>query len=76
VLTASELDGVNVSVVDPLPTLTVPATATPPAFTVIAPWPTLTALTGSLNDTSTDAFTGTPVDPFAGLTPTTDGPTA
>jgi hypothetical protein len=71
--TARELAGVNSKVVA-LGIVTVPATAWPFAFTVIAPGPTLTALTGSLKPTSTTAFTGTPPAPFPGLTPTTTGP--
>jgi hypothetical protein len=74
VLTASELDGVNVNTVSPLPTLTVPGTATLPAVTVIPFAPTLTALTGPLSCTCTTAFTGTPLAPFGGLTATTLGP--
>jgi hypothetical protein len=74
VLTASELAGVNVKLVDPVPTVTVPATACPPVVTVTPPCPTLTALTGSLRPTCTVAFTGTPVDRFPGLTAITTGP--
>jgi hypothetical protein len=75
VLTASEFDGVNASVVA-FTMLTVPATDAAPAFSVIDPGPTLTALTGSLNPSSTDAFTGTPVLPFPGLEDTTTGAVA
>jgi hypothetical protein len=58
----------------PLGTLTVPAIAVPPAFTVMALLPsTLTTLTGALNCTWIRAITATPEALFCGLTATTAG---
>ncbi len=73
VLVASRFVGTNVSVVRSLLKLMAPLTSVPPAETVIALLPTLTALTGVLITTTTCGFTGTPLAPFPGLTCTTLG---
>jgi len=69
VFTVSGADGVNLSRL-PL-TVTVPATALLPVFSVRALLPTLTTLKAALAWTSITAFTGTFVAPFGGVTDVT-----
>ena len=72
-LAASRFVDANVRTVPPLPKVTVPGTATPPAETTTALLPTLAELKGALIAKSTRTFAGTLFAPFAGLTIRTVG---